>query len=99
MLEKYALLRLKGDHGGEFGWHDTEGSWPPPERLAIARGNTSGAEVVFDPDNRAPDAPPLELVERIASIYYFKRISFSQLTSDEADHPNLIRGAAYEEEV
>lgn len=40
-----------------------------------------------------PVWPPPEKIQALG--FYWKRVSFSQMTDEQANHPNLARGALY----
>jgi hypothetical protein len=71
------------------------GPWPPPERMGIAIGKTSGYISVYDP-GELTEAQHSELPV-VADVTIYRRESASQLP-DDLDHEHVARGALYRPE-
>jgi hypothetical protein len=72
------------------------GDWPPPERMAIAVGGTTGYVSVFNPDD-LPNDVDLEVVSKVATVTIYRRVSASELPEDET-LTHVMRGALYQPE-
>jgi hypothetical protein len=88
---RFSKLGIEGVGEVMVGW---TGPWPPPEKLGVAVGRSTGMVSVFEPDS-LPDDTSMDEVERVARVIICKRVNASQLP-DEFAHPNVFRGADYE---
>ena len=77
---EYDMIQLNLSNGSvRVFCRDVGLEWPPPEKIYFDRQEKEIREATVEDD--------------IKFIFY--RESFSQLSDDEANHPNLIRGASY----
>lgn len=72
-----------------------DGPWPPPERMGVAVGRSTGMVTVFAPED--VDAVQMVEVHQVAHVTIYKRVTASILP-DDFEHPNVFRGADYEKE-
>jgi len=91
------FLRFKGVPAAQnLGW---TGPWPPPEKMVMVRGGLSGVEVFGDPADPEVSATLDEIdgTDLPFTVRWFLRTQYSKLTDEQAEHPNLARGALYQE--
>lgn len=93
-----SFLRFSSDPEGrltlkQFGWI---GEWPPPERMCLCVGRTSGDMTASEPDqvDEICGYDP-EAFDMAIEVRHYQRASFSKLTDAAAEHPNVARGALY----
>ena len=76
-----------------YGW---TGPWPPPERLIIVTGTSTGMDAVCDPVEQRLDAGHLaELTANGLTVEHFDRYSASAIPDSAPDDANWFRGAEY----
>jgi hypothetical protein len=73
-----------------YGW---TGEWPPPERMWIAIGRTTGMDAIFDPATADPTA--LNQVIATMDVVRYVRHSASELGEETREMSHLFRGAQY----
>ena len=78
------FVRFKNDENDTVGTWQWTLEWPPPNELWVTPMPGSGGAMIGDTIDNSGDNPSL-----------FHRVSYSELTDDEAKHPNLARGALY----
>ena len=81
------VLVFRG-HPPTVGW---TGAWPPPPRIWIATGRTTGIVAYIDPDDPGVPADEFARLDQVAVVERYERLSYSELP--ELSH--VQRGAEY----
>lgn len=77
------------------GWDGANGGWPPPQRMGVAFGRTTGIVKVFNPDDQDIDFMPH--LGRVARVTIYRLVSASKLPPQPLDG-HVARGALYKPE-